>query len=341
MPFWPSVLLSSATGSMIALPLVPSLTELRRRRDAAPLPTRTDDGKIDNFAQSLREYMEPLVHANGDTTCKLRDGAEGRVLRIEDVPTLPNTPIETPIYAPQSLVFPTPICLLREVYVRGNLELAGGGMVRAALIEGNASLGESVSVLRWIHAAGDLETGPRSQLFGRTSAGGHITLRHGCVFERVHAPVICLGTEGKPPYETSPVWRGSGFVDLRLGRVRSNGDFHLRDSDAFQGHIVAAGRVEIGDNVLVIGSVKAHTNVDIGSGTHLEGTIVGRGTTTIGEHCYVKGPLFSENEIVIGANTQIGTPASPTTVSAPRIRIAPGAIVCGAIWARESGQVTA
>ena len=324
---------------MIALPLVPSLTELRRRRDAAPLPTRTDDGKIDNFAQSLRDYMEPLANLNGAVSRELRDGAEGRVLRMEDVPGLPGTPIENPIFASQTLVFPTPVCLSRELYVRGNLEIAGDSMLRAALIEGDASLGERTSVLRWIHVTGNLEAGPEAQLFGRASAAGNITLRYGCTFERVNAQVIYLGTEGKLAYESSPVWRGSGFVDLRLGRVRANGDFHLRDSDAFHGHIVAAGRVEIEDNVLVIGSVKARTHVAIGSGTHLEGTIVSRGRTTIGAQCYVKGPVLSEDEITIGPGTQIGTPACPTTVSAPRIRIAPGAVVCGAVWARESGQV--
>ena len=325
---------------MIALPLIPSLTELRRRRDAAPLPTRSDDGKIDNFAQSLREYMEPLVNLDGEVTCPLRDGAQGRVLRMEDVPLLPGTPIETPIYAPHSLVFPVPVCLSRELYIRGSLTIAGGSMLRAALIEGEASLGERTSVLRWIHATGNLEAGPESQLFGRASAAGAITLRHGCAFERVQAQAVYFGTQGKLAYENSPVWPGSSLVDLRLGRVRSNGDFYLRDSDAFQGDIVAIGCVRIEDNVLVIGSVKARTNVEIGSGTHLEGTIVSRGRTTIGARCYVKGPVLSEHEITIGPGTQIGTPACPTTVSAPHIRVAPGAVVCGAVWARESGQVT-
>jgi predicted acyltransferase (DUF342 family) len=128
---------------------------------------------------------------------------------------------------------------------------------------------------------------------------------------------------------------------MRLGRVRSGGDFYLRDSDTFQGHIVATGRVAIGDSVLVLGSVKARKEVEIGSGTLVEGTVVCRGRMSIAQRCYIKGPVLSEQEIVIGADTQVGTPASPTTVSAPRIRIAPGARVYGSIWARETGEVTA
>jgi predicted acyltransferase (DUF342 family) len=142
-------------------------------------------------------------------------------------------------------------------------------------------------------------------------------------------------------YDSSPVWRGSGLIDMRLGRVRANGDFHLRDSDAFHGHIVSAGHVSIGENVLVIGSVKARSQMEIGSSSNVEGTAVSRGALSIAERCYVKGPVFSEEEVIIGAGTQIGSPASPTTVSAPRVRMAPGAIVCGSIWARETGEVAA
>ena len=337
--FWPPLALSAATGTMLALPLVPALTELHRRRDAAPLPTRTDDGKIDNFAQSMREYMAPLTALEGASLCKLRDDIEGRVLRMEDIHELPGTPIESPVFAPESLVFPMPVCFARELYVRGDLQIADDSLLRAVLVEGNATLGDRTSIARWIHADADLEAGSDANLYGRASAGNSIILRHGCTFERLRACSIHAGTQGSIPFDKSPVWTGKSLVDFRLGRVRSNGDFHLRDSDAFQGNIVAVGKVTIEDNVLVIGSVKARTDVQIGSGTHLEGTVVARGSTHIGGHCYVKGPVLAENEIVIGPGTQIGTPACPTTVSAPRVRIAPGAVVCGAIWAREAGEV--
>ena len=340
--FWPPVLLSAATGTMLAVPLVPSLRELYRRRDASPLPTRTDDGKLENFAESLRGYMAPLTMLERNSvSCRLRDGIVGRVLRMEDVPSLPGTPIDTPVFAPQGLVFPLPVCFLRELYIRGDVHIANGSLLRAVLVEGDATLGERTSIARWIHVLGDLEAGPESTLYGRASAGGKITLRHGCHFERLRAATIFAGTQTKVSFESSPVWRGSGLVDMRLGRVRTNGDFHLRDSDAFQGHIVAVGSVMIAENVLVIGSVKARADLEIGTGTHLEGTVVSRGPLSIAQSCYVKGPVLSEAEVVIGAGTQIGTPTSPTTVSAPRVRIAPGAVVCGSIWAREVGEVTA
>lgn len=335
------LMLSAATGSMLALPLIPSLTELRRRRDAAPLPTRSDDGKIENFALSMKEYMLPLAALENKTFCTMRDGLIGRILKVEDIPALSSMPIDTPVFAPQNLVFPLRVCLTHELYVRGDLQVANDSMLRAALIEGDATLGERTTVVRWIHAGRDLEAESGCRLYGRTSAGRSLTLRAGCSFERLGAPVICAGAQKHPVHDGSPIWKGKSLVDIRLGRVRSNGDFHLRDSDAFQGHIVAVGGVFIGDNVLVIGSVKARKQAEIGAGSQIEGTVVSRGRMKIGGNCYIKGPVLGEEEIVIGPGTQIGTPSSPTTVSAPKVRIAPGALVCGSIWARETGEVTA
>ena len=341
MTFLAPLMLSAATGGMLALPLIPSLTELRRRRDAAPLPTRSDDGKIENFALSMKKYMLPLAALQGKTFCTMRDGLIGRILHRQDISALTDGLIETPVFAPESLVFPLPVCLTHELYVRGDLDVAPDSMLRAALIEGTLTLGERTTVVRWIHAVGDLEAGDHARLYGRASATGTLSLKHGSTFERLGAPHICAGTAACAPHSTSPVWKGTSLVDVRLGRVRSNGDFHLRDSDAFQGHIVAAGCVYIADNVLVIGSVKARRDAEIGSGSQIEGTVVSRGRMKIGGQCYIKGPVLGEDEIVIGPGTQIGTPACPTTVSAPKVRIAPGAIVCGSIWARESGEVTA
>jgi len=338
---WAPAILSVVTGSMIALPLVPSINELRRRRDAGPLPTRSDDGKIDNFARSMKEYMEPLTTQTSGPFRTMRDGLIGRVLRIQDIASLPTQAIDTPTFVPQNAVFSLPVCFTHELYVRGNLQLANHSLLRAALVEGDAELGERATVARWIHVTGNLDAGPETRLYGRASAKGELTMRRGTIFERVQGSAIFAGVPRQALFEQSPIWSGSSLTEIRLGRVRSNGDFHLRDSDVFQGHIVAAGKVEIGDNVVVIGSIKARTDLEIGSSTQVEGTLVSRGHISIGSGCYLKGPVMAEEEIVIGPGTQIGTASSPTTVSAPRIKIAAGAVVFGTLWAREQGEVTA
>ncbi len=344
MTLWAPVILSAATGAMVALPLTPAIMELHRRKDAAPLVTRTDDGKIENFARSMKEYMQPLVALGEDDCGKLlshvlRDGAAGFIVGMEDIANLPDGPVDAVVYGRQSLIIPTPVCFVREFYVRGNLRLAGESLLRAVLVEGNAELGDRTSVMRWIHVAGDLEAGQESRLLGRVSADGTLMLRNGCQFERMRARTIHFGAQNFRASKRSDSWLDPNISYQRVGRVRSHGDFHLGASDVFQGHIVASGKVTIAEDVLTMGNIKARTRVEIGAGTHVEGTIVSRGRTTIGERCYVKGPVLSEEEIVIGAGTEIGTPDCPTTVSAPRIRMFAGSRVCGAVWAREAGEV--
>jgi hypothetical protein len=49
--------------------------------------------------------------------------------------------------------------------------------------------------------------------------------------------------------------------------------------------------------------------------------------------------VLADKEIVIAGGVQIGSPDSPATVSAPRIRISPGSRVYGTLWARLEGRV--
>src|SRR5690349_767581 len=52
--------LTASTGALLAIPLAPALRELRSKRDARPLVTRKDDGRIANFAASLRSRCSKL-----------------------------------------------------------------------------------------------------------------------------------------------------------------------------------------------------------------------------------------------------------------------------------------
>ena len=54
------LLLIAVTMGLLALPVTPALYELHKREDASPLPTSRHDGRITNFAESLRSRLEPL-----------------------------------------------------------------------------------------------------------------------------------------------------------------------------------------------------------------------------------------------------------------------------------------
>jgi len=79
--------LTASTGALLTLPLAPALRELKSKRDAVPLVTRKDDGRIANFAASLRSHcskLQVLLFPNGypEENCLLTAG-ESRVFVVD------------------------------------------------------------------------------------------------------------------------------------------------------------------------------------------------------------------------------------------------------------------
>jgi len=89
----------------------------------------------------------------------------------------------------------------------------------------------------------------------------------------------------------------------------------------------------------VLGSVKANGEVQLGERTTVDGSLVSTNTIQICAGSFVKGPVISEREIRVGAGVQIGIPGTPTSISAPKIYLAPGSVLHGTVWARVEGRV--
>jgi cytoskeletal protein CcmA (bactofilin family) len=341
------VMLTAATTALAALPLTPAIREFLRREDAAPLPTRTDDGEIRSFAQSFHRYLEPLLPQldeaarAGDTrVITTPDGNPGLLLGSRGACDLAGRTVDQVVLCAQDAFLPPRVSFTRDLYVRGRLVGGVDNVIRAALVEGDASLGDRTTLLRWLHVHGNLTAGGSCQLFGRVSADGNICLGYDCRFERVSAPAILAALEEIPPYLQRLQSTGDrSTIDRRFGRLRVNGEVHLATGDVVQGHIVALGSVRVDEGARVTGSIKSHAQVRLGASVEVHGAITGFSQLSIAERCFVRGPLLCEGEVLIGTGAQIGSPDCPTTVSAPRIRIAPGAVVYGTLWAREAGEV--
>jgi predicted acyltransferase (DUF342 family) len=109
----------------------------------------------------------------------------------------------------------------------------------------------------------------------------------------------------------------------------------------FLGNIIATGSIHVEKDTQIVGSAKAHGEVHLHDRVRVQGAIVGAGCVHTGSDCYIQGPLLAEREIHLGPGTRVGTSKSPTTVSAPRIYLAPGCVVHGSLWAKIEGQVEA
>ena len=341
------IVLTAATTALAALPLTPAIRELRRREDSTPLPTRTDDGEIRSFAHSFRRYLEPaLVELDQAAFAKetrkitLADGSPALVLGGRGACDFAGRTVEQVVLCAHDAFLPPQVSFTRDLFVRGRLVGGADNVIRAALVEGDASLADRTIVLRWLHVHGSLNAASGCQFFGRVSSDKLIGLGYGCRFERVSAPAVLAALDEVPAYLERPHDSGNrSTIDRRFGRLRVNGEVHLATGDVVQGHIVALGCVRIDEGARVTGSVKSHRNIRLGSGVEVHGAITSSARLEIADKCFVRGPLLSEEEVVIGTGTQIGSPDCATTVSAPRIRIAPGAVVYGTLWARESGEV--
>jgi cytoskeletal protein CcmA (bactofilin family) len=340
-------MLTAVTTALAALPLAPAVREFMRREDAAPLPTRSDDGDVRSFANSFRRYLEPLLPQLDDAACAREtravttpDGTPALLLGSRGACDFAGRTVDQVVLCAQDAFLPPQVSFTRDLYVRGRLVGGADDILRAALVDADASLGDRTTLLRWLHVQGSLTAGSNCQLFGRVSAGRAIFLGFGCRFERVSAPAILSALEEIPAYLQRLQNTGDrSTIDRRYGRLRVNGEVHLATGDVVQGHIVALGTVRIDAGARVTGSVKSHATVRLGGSVEVHGAITSSGRIDLAERCFVRGPVLCEDEVVIGTGTQVGSPDSPTTISAPRIRLAPGAVVYGTLWARESGEV--
>jgi len=344
------VALTAVTGAMFALPLAPALRELRSRKDAAPIPTQQHDGRITNFAESFRHYIQPLLPdlrdsvANGDVREVIApDGRRAVIVGCAGTHQLSGrlhgARIDALVLCGQRIVLGDGMVFTRDLYAADHLFGGENNILRAVLGERDVFLAERSRVMRWLHAEDSAYIARSCAVHGRLSAGRAVYLWPGCTFERVHAPrVACVWGEAGFPIARTTVVSDCSRLDSAIRRWRVSGDFQLQPGEDLVGNIVGDGEIRISKDCRLQGAVKSHGNTIISAGAEVDGSVVSIRDVNITGECFVRGPVLAEGEIFIGAGAQIGAPNMPTTVSAPSIRIAPGALIHGTLWARESGR---
>ena len=230
----------------------------------------------------------------------------------------------------------------KDVYAGATIQGGAHTVFRALLGDADIYLSEDTQVLRWIHAEKNIFAGKNCQLNGRVSAQSSVNLSSGCGFQRMHAPLVrtALNADSLPePPHTAADAQPAAKKAQKLGRSRVNGDLHLGTEEMFLGNIIATGSIRVGAGSRIFGSAKGNGDVHLDSSTEVDGSLVSTRSVRIGADSFVKGPLLAEEEIHIGRGTTIGSPECPTTISAPRIYIAPDCTLHGTIWARVEGKI--
>ena len=341
------VVLMAIAGGMIALPLAPAILEVIQRRDAGPLPTRKDEGHIRSFAQALRRYIEPLQSQLAECAdrgtieeCRLPDGAYALLVGQPGIYEVPEEQSKTLILFAKPVSLRDQMIFAKDLYTADVLRSGRQNIFRAVLADKDVILAEESQVMRWLHANGIVILGRNSAAFGRLSADGAVRFSSGCGFQRVNAPTVMTMDDALQPLESQPaIARSLQIQESKLGRSRIRGEIHLGPNEMFLGNIIATGAVRIDEGTRIAGSAKGHKQIHLGERAEVGGSLVSTGDIRMGPNCLIRGPVLADGEIYIGSGTQIGAPGSPTTVSAPRIRVAPGCSFYGTLWARVSGRV--
>ena len=354
------------TAAVLLLPMLPALVEWRWPRDVVPLPIDGQDALDPPFL--ARSFVEQLAHAMAGGQQRL---GRSLIARAPMHGELPLTERERKWlrsrrvwFAPGDLALPAGMSFLGEVAVEGRLCTAANAVYRGLRARGRLELAAHCTILRWAHASVvDVQSG--CDLAGRVSAEERINLLGPANFMLLHAPTLCFGTDPAQPEETPP-WTGFARARSARGLGAAHGDgppagacgglpapvvwnevarrgtcigaLQVASDSQWLGDLVCHGDLALGPRCDAGGSLKVHGDLVASAGCRVAGSLVVGGRIDLGMACVVLGSVVSEDEILLGAGCIIGAPGRPATVSAPRIRVAPGVVVHGTIWALESGR---
>ena len=349
-PFSGIAVLCFLSAVLFLLPLVPGILELRQKNDAQPLTVvQQHAGEIRFFADGFRSYLKglqpilELCSKVGETTFGVMpDGTEYIVLAGGDsalqLPrTEPSHSCELMIASASDLVLPSDMQFSKDLYAVGSLIGGENDIYRAALAEKDIYLGQNSTVMRWIHAAGQVRVSQGCRLYGRVSSDQGISLNQDCSFLRLNAPFIATeSADVSPGAADSEFSTMSGPVPPR---TLHDGDLEIPDGQELHGNLVVRGKLRVGNGTRIHGSVKSEKELVLGSNVQIEGSLMSGTSIQIGSGCRVHGPVIAEHSMQVQSGAHCGNSHSPTTVSAPEIELESGVIVWGTLWAREQGRV--
>lgn len=369
MAYWAPLLLVVVTAVLLVVPVTPALYELRRRRDANPLLTSRHDGRIKNLAESFQSRLQPFreewerCRAKEEIVRRRRDGIAVLLVGREKFDFdsgLSEAKERIDAVMCARAFIPCGRVVDADVSSFGDLHLGQGAVLRAGLVSGDIILDPGSSVLRWLHGCRTVYLRRGSTVHNRLSADQSIVLEPGCVFQRMHAPVILALEDPRLPARDgsttgtmpelernlrasaipSPAANESRLFAARP-RMRIRGDFVLPAGESLCANVIATGEFHIERGACFFGSAKSYRDTVLEAGARVYGSIACGGTAYLGANSFLSGPLLAETDVHLSAESCVGKPDSLTTIAACGAWIRPGCRIHGTIWARVQGRIVA
>ncbi len=345
-PLGAFALLLGALLVWLSVPLIPAMMELIRPRDATPLnAVGNDAGRLTYFADSFTQFATQEGLLGMTVPARLSDGTRVRAHAHHSPITSSDQSVTDVVVLMDSEPLPDNTVLERECVARRSTRGSAGVTYRALLGQEDVLLGRDSAILRWVHARGRLVAEAGTRLIGRATADESITLATNVSFDRLESGVVQVSGNVPPERPAMATDTHHAFVPERAVSMGPNywrvtGDLTIPAGAALTGSVIATGSIVVREGARVTGSMKAHRAIRIESGAVIRGSCTARGRIDVGAGSRVSGPVISETDVYV-RSAIVGAPGKLTTVTAPIIRLMPGATVYGAIMAAESGLTMA
>ncbi len=343
------------------LPFVPALRELYQRKDIEPLRVvREHDNDVHYFARRFRarvdSYLENVTASSKERgesiSGALQSGIRYLLVRDDGSVAMPvsrepkNSGVNI-ILAPSAVTLPRDTALMTELFAANTLRGGEANIFRAILAEQDIFLGKGSTVLRWLHAGGEIRADADCTLYGRASSDQMIVLENGCSFEHLHAPRIEFGKPvrhdqaNQADLTTALIGPKalSKTVEVTGRRWLIHQDVDIPAGRYIDADIVVTGSLRVGAGCHISGSIKGYKDIRVDRDARIDGSVVGIENIYLARGCHVRGPILSERDIYVGPGCLIGMRQRRTTVNADHLHIAPGTVAFGTVRARVMGYV--
>ncbi|GAA5169048.1 hypothetical protein [Viridibacterium curvum] len=312
--------------------------------------TEWNEDALDALQSTQIAFAELLAVAERDGVVRGagEDGIPFLVLGPKDYLSgqLPSnvTRLRMQVVAARHLDVPGELLCDRLMFARNRLNIAHNAIVKTALAGRDATIGPRARVRRWLHAESRVDAAEGAVLGGCCSAGHEITLARRVRFEQVLAPTIRFGKTETPRTPVVPVQYilmqppANAFVPGD-GRWIINGDMSVPPGHRVNAHLVVRGNLLAGTGAFLRGNVRVMGDFVMHHDARCGSAVICDGDMQTGECCQIGGPLIVEGGLQIGAQSEIGSLAQPSSVSARNLRVNEGVVIHGAVQAKRRGEV--
>jgi len=314
---------------VLTLPAIPGFFEIARPRDDGRLfiPERyVRDARW--FGRTFREKLYSFVEA-----ARRAGPSQGEMhMRMqEDVRWAPDLRIP-PAERQRGIGVGNTVTVghgagIRDVYGLERLVVERDVVARTLTSDGTMAVAESVRILRWIDADGELTVGDGTDLGVSAAGGARVVLGRRVRFERVWGSPIASGAGEHVAFPRRSPGRSETIVDSSS----------TRDG----GPIIVNRPARVSAGTHISGHLKVHGALHIEPGVHVEGNVIARGDITLAEGATIAGHVFAEGDVLLGPGTRVARAGVAKTVyGTGKVLVASDVEVFGWVIAESGGRTT-